>query len=66
MGDRICSVSAREILGPHGFPTVEAQVITEKGHTGKGLVPWGMSVGKYESSVPGLSVIDFPGFILPN
>ena len=49
MGDRICSVSAREILGPHGFPTVEAQVITEKGHTGKGLVPWGMSVGKYES-----------------
>lgn len=49
MGDRICSVSAREILGPHGFPTVEAQVITEKGHMGKGLVPWGMSVGKYES-----------------
>ena len=49
MGDRIRSVSAREILGPHGFPTVEAEVITEKGHMGKGLVPWGMSVGKYES-----------------
>ena len=28
--------------------SVEAQVITEKRHMGKGLVPSGMSVGKYE------------------
>lgn len=37
------------MLGPHGFPTVLAEVATEAGHTGSALVPWGASVGKYEA-----------------
>lgn len=49
MADRIATISATEVLGPHGYPTVETAVTTDRGCTGRAVVPWGMSVGKYES-----------------
>lgn len=48
MTDRIAYVGATEVLGPHGYPTIETVVATERGFEGRAVVPWGMSVGKYE------------------
>lgn len=48
MTDRIAHVGALEVLGPHGYPTIDTVVVTERGFEGRAMVPWGMSVGKYE------------------
>ncbi len=47
--DRIKSISAREILDSRGNPTVEVDVITENGATGRASVPSGASTGEYEA-----------------
>jgi len=45
----IIDVHAREILDSRGNPTVEVEVVTEKGFTGRAAVPSGASTGKYEA-----------------
>ncbi len=45
----IIDVFAREILDSRGFPTVEAEVITENGYIGRASVPSGASTGIYEA-----------------
>lgn len=47
--DRIKHITAREILDSRGNPTVEVDVITENGATGRASVPSGASTGEYEA-----------------
>lgn len=42
-------VHAREVLDSRGNPTIEVEVITETGITGRGIVPSGASTGEYEA-----------------
>src|SRR5688572_6067372 len=45
----IIDVKARQILDSRGNPTVEVDVLTENGFTGRAAVPSGASTGKYEA-----------------
>jgi enolase len=45
----IVDIMAREILDSRGNPTVEVEVITEAGVTGRAAVPSGASTGKHEA-----------------
>lgn len=45
----ITDVYAREILDSRGNPTVEVEVTTESGFTGRAIVPSGASTGAYEA-----------------
>ena len=45
----IAHVHAREILDSRGNPTVEAEVLTESGATGRMAVPSGASTGTHEA-----------------
>ena len=47
--EKIENVYAREILDSRGNPTVEVDVITECGYTGRASVPSGASTGEYEA-----------------
>ena len=47
--DRISKVTGREILNARGRPTVEAEVVTERGFRGIASVPTGTSKGKWEA-----------------
>ena len=46
---KIKSIRARQILDSRGNPTVEVDVITEKGILGRAAVPSGASTGKHEA-----------------
>lgn len=46
---RILKIHAREILDSRGFPTIEAEVVTEQGHFGHAAVPSGASTGIHEA-----------------
>ena len=46
---KIKSVRARQILDSRGNPTVEVDIITEKGVLGRAAVPSGASTGKHEA-----------------
>jgi len=46
---RIVNTHARQILDSRGNPTVEAEVLTENGVTGRAAVPSGASTGKHEA-----------------
>src|SRR5262249_52857241 len=46
---KIAAVHARQILDSRGNPTVEAEVITEKGFMGRAAVPSGACTGKHEA-----------------
>ena len=46
---KIVSVTAREILDSRGNPTVEADVLTDSGHTGRAAAPSGASTGSREA-----------------
>mgnify|MGYP000153288774 FL=1 len=46
---QIVSVHAREILDSRGNPTVEVDVITESGYSGRAAVPSGASTGVHEA-----------------
>lgn len=48
-GNKISSVSAREVLDSRGNPTLEATVTLEDGSAGTAVVPSGASTGKYEA-----------------
>jgi enolase len=45
----ILSVHGRQILDSRGNPTVEVEVVTENGITGRAAVPSGASTGEYEA-----------------
>ncbi len=45
----ITAVHARQILDSRGNPTVEVEVTTADGHTGRAAVPSGASTGKHEA-----------------
>ncbi len=45
----IIDITAREILDSRGNPTVEVEVITEAGFSGRAAVPSGASTGKHEA-----------------
>lgn len=45
----IIDILAREILDSRGNPTVEVEVLTESGITGRAAVPSGASTGKHEA-----------------
>ncbi|CAK8054774.1 phosphopyruvate hydratase [Eupransor demetentiae] len=45
----ISDIVAREVLDSRGNPTVEAEVITEVGGFGRGIVPSGASTGEHEA-----------------
>ncbi|MEM7101506.1 MAG: phosphopyruvate hydratase [Bacteroidota bacterium] len=45
----IIDVRSRQILDSRGNPTVEVEVTTENGFTGRAAVPSGASTGKYEA-----------------
>ena len=45
----IRQVQAREILDSRGYPTVEAEVVTEEGYRGRAAVPSGASTGEHEA-----------------
>ena len=45
----IVDIRAREILDSRGNPTVEVEVLTDKGKVGRAAVPSGASTGKYEA-----------------
>lgn len=45
----ITDVYAREVLDSRGNPTVEVEVTTESGFTGRAIVPSGASTGEYEA-----------------
>jgi enolase len=45
----ILDIRAREILDSRGNPTVEAEVLTELGYTGRAAVPSGASTGQFEA-----------------
>ncbi len=46
---KIKSLIAREILDSRGWPTLEAEIITDDGITAKASVPGGLSVGTHEA-----------------
>jgi enolase len=46
---KIVSIHARQILDSRGNPTVEADVVTEKGNVGRAAVPSGASTGTKEA-----------------
>lgn len=46
---KVQDVKARQILDSRGNPTVEVEVITEKGKIGRASVPSGASTGKHEA-----------------
>ncbi|MBK9272508.1 MAG: phosphopyruvate hydratase [Saprospiraceae bacterium] len=46
---RIIDIVARQIFDSRGFPTVEADVITEDGFLGRAAVPSGASTGTHEA-----------------
>ncbi len=46
---RIAAIKAREILDSRGNPTIEVDVITERGVLGRAAVPSGASTGSYEA-----------------
>ena len=46
---KIIDIHARQILDSRGNPTVEAEIITENGVTGRAAVPSGASTGKHEA-----------------
>ena len=43
------TITARQILDSRGFPTVEVDVVTERGVMGRAAVPSGASTGEYEA-----------------
>ena len=45
----ITDIYAREVLDSRGNPTVEAEVYTEAGGAGRGIVPSGASTGEHEA-----------------
>ena len=45
----ITDIYAREVLDSRGNPTVEAEVYTEAGGVGRGIVPSGASNGEHEA-----------------
>ncbi len=45
----IIDIRAREILDSRGNPTVEVEILTEYGASGRAAVPSGASTGKYEA-----------------
>lgn len=45
----ITDIIAREVLDSRGNPTLEAEVITELGGFGRGMVPSGASTGEHEA-----------------
>jgi enolase len=45
----IKTITARQILDSRGFPTVEVDVVTERGVMGRAAVPSGASTGVYEA-----------------
>jgi enolase len=45
----ITDIFAREVLDSRGNPTVEAEVYTEDGGVGRGIVPSGASTGEHEA-----------------
>ena len=45
----IASIHARQILDSRGNPTVEVDVTTDSGFTGRAAVPSGASTGKHEA-----------------
>jgi enolase len=45
----ITEIYAREVLDSRGNPTVEAEVYTEAGGFGRGIVPSGASTGEHEA-----------------
>lgn len=45
----IIDVMAREILDSRGNPTIEVEIMTEGGFTGRAAVPSGASTGKFEA-----------------
>ncbi|MBS1658400.1 MAG: phosphopyruvate hydratase, partial [Bacteroidetes bacterium] len=45
----IITITGRQILDSRGNPTVEAEVFTEKGFTGRAAVPSGASTGVHEA-----------------
>ena len=45
----ISRIFARQILDSRGNPTVEVDIITDRGVIGRASVPSGASTGKYES-----------------
>lgn len=45
----IIDIKARQILDSRGNPTVEVEILTESGYTGRAAVPSGASTGKYEA-----------------
>lgn len=45
----IIEIKGREILDSRGNPTVEVEIVTESGFTGRAAVPSGASTGKYEA-----------------
>ena len=46
---RIAAIKAREILDSRGNPTIEVDLITERGVLGRAAVPSGASTGSYEA-----------------
>lgn len=46
---KIKNIIAQEVLDSRGNPTVQVEVITENGVTGKAIVPSGASTGSFES-----------------
>jgi len=46
---RIANIRAREILDSRGNPTVEVDVITDRGVLGRAAIPSGASTGKHEA-----------------
>ncbi|MGI6688188.1 MAG: phosphopyruvate hydratase [Christensenellales bacterium] len=46
---KITSIKARQVIDSRGFPTVEAEVKLECGHTGLAAVPSGASTGQFEA-----------------
>ncbi|GAA1963883.1 phosphopyruvate hydratase [Microbacterium deminutum] len=49
MGDAIASVKARRVWDSRGLPTIEVEVRTERGATGRGIAPAGASTGRREA-----------------
>jgi enolase len=48
---KIIKIDAYEILASGGYPTIEAKVTLDNGHTGTASVPYGASAGSHEASV---------------
>ncbi|MDD2548819.1 MAG: phosphopyruvate hydratase, partial [Bacteroidales bacterium] len=46
---QIINVHAREILDSRGNPTIEVDVLTERGYFGRAAVPSGASTGIHEA-----------------